>query len=163
MAILQTRTCLAAVLWMTVACSGQTYSPQIPSPTQPSAPVPPPAPAPPPSVRDIAIGEVVEDKIDESHPPCTTRNGWGVPCRHFRLTAPADGTLVALLTYDPYAVGVILMLRMEEADIYPTGAPWSPVVGRLRVASGQSYRLAVGLAGADESGGDKFTLTTAIE
>jgi hypothetical protein len=164
---MQTRTYSAPIVvlcvgWMTLACSDQTYSPRNPVPTQPSAPAPAPIPAPA-VVRDITLGEMVHDKVDETNTPCTTRYNWPVPCRQYRLTAPADGTLVAKLTWDPWRNGVILMLRVEEQDINPPGAPWSPVVARLKVIKGQSYRLAVGLAGQDWFGGDQFTLITEIE
>jgi hypothetical protein len=69
---------------------------------------------------------------------------------------------VATVTWDVDATGMLLMLRMGETDFPPTGRPWSPHVGRMKIVAGQQYRLAVGLAGTDWFGGP-FVLTTSIE
>ena len=158
---------LVAVLCTAFVAACDTPSrPQI-SPTEPSRAR---LPGPPESllIRDapataITLGQIVEDVINPSDPPCTiVQHPWPVPCRHFLVTAPASGTLVAKVTWDVDYTGMLLMLRMGETDFPPTGRPWSPHVGRMKTVAGQQYRVAVGLAGSDWFGGP-FVLTTSME
>jgi hypothetical protein len=132
--------------------------PSQPSPTSAAAP---PAPTTP-TVRDIGVGEVINDDIRGAWSACTSINGFPVQCLYYALTAPAAGTLTATLSWNPEVDGNLLLLRMEETDFPPVAAPWSPIVGQLRVVAGQRYRLEVGLAGTDLLGQGPFVLTTAI-
>jgi len=92
-----------------------------------------------------------------------TLDGFPVQCHYYALTAPADGTLTATLTWDPVATDNILLLRMEDTNFDPTAAPWSPVVGQLQVVAGRRYSLEVGLAGTGSDGTGPYVLTTTLK
>jgi hypothetical protein len=127
-----------------------------------------PAPTPtivehPSDVRAITAGEVVTEDIKIANQTCAVTGRWPVPCRFYELTAPASGTLVATLTWDPVATDNILMLKIDDTEFRPQASPWSPVTARVPVVSGQRYSLAVGLVGTGEAGEGPYTLTTKIE
>lgn len=141
------------------------------SPTQPTGLIVEVRTPPPPLqsfIRDveptaIALGQDVEDKISLTDPPCTiAHNRFLISCRNFLVTAPAAGTLVVTVTWDPNATDMILLIRMGDKDLKADAPPWSPLVARMKVAAGQSYRVAVGLAGTGLDGGP-FVLTTRME
>jgi hypothetical protein len=116
------------------------------SPTSPSEPLPPP----PPLVREITVGEKVEDRF------------WK-PEHRFALTAPRSGTLTISLSWNPYELGTLLKINVEGQEFLPRPPDWSPVVGKLRVEAGNRYEVIVGLAGADWIPNDPFVLTTSLE
>jgi len=155
--------CCAGIVM--AACNGDTVRPMPtqPSPTQPSPSAPAPPVIPPgPVVREIKLSEVVQDRIERHDVPCMQRGGWPVPCRLFLLTAPADGTVVAKLSWDVDYSGMILMLRIDDTEFPNAGPPWTPQAARFKIAAGKSYRVAVGLAGTDWFGGS-YVLTTSLE
>jgi len=78
------------------------------------------------------------------------------------VTASTAGTLVATVTWDVEYTGMILMLRIGQTDFGNPGRPYSPHVARVKVEAGESYPVAVGLAGTDWFGGS-FVLTSSIE
>jgi len=156
---------LAAVLCSGVIsatnCGGSNEAFHLPPHQTPIAQAP--APPPSPTVREISVGEVINDDIRTAFPPCTTLDGFPVQCHYYALTAPADGTLTATLTWDPVATDNILLLRMEDTNFDPTAAPWSPVVGQLQVVAGRRYSLEVGLAGTGSDGTGPYVLTTTLK
>ena len=157
---------IAAVV--AVACGGDSngfHLPVRPTPTPASAPAPPPPVivTQPTDVREIAVGEVVTGDINIAYQTCATNGPWPIPCRFYELTAPATGTPVATVTWDPVATDNLLLLKMEQTEIQPAPPAWSPVVGRLAVVSGHTYSLAVGLAGTGSGAGGPYTLTTKVE
>jgi hypothetical protein len=82
----------------------------------------------------------------------------------YQLTAPSNGTLVARLTWNPHATSRRLTLTLGDQS-FPTVSPdWSPVVGRLAVFAGQTYRVRVeeGLAFWDYDS-VRFALVTGME
>jgi len=155
---------VAAVI--AVACGGNGdgfHLPARPTPPVSEAPPPPVVVTQPTDVRAIAVGEVVTEDINIAHQTCATNGPWPIPCRFYELTAPATGTLVATVTWDPVATDNLLLLKMEQTVIQPAPPAWSPVMGRLAVVSGHNYSLAVGLAGTGSDAGGPYTLTTKIE
>lgn len=138
---------LCCVLTLTVA--GCDAGPDRPSPLPiPSVVVaPPPAPQPV-ATRVIAVGEEVTGTFTGlSHA--------------FELKAPASGTLVAQLAWAP--VTSLLALKLADRRFDPTPPDWSPIVGRMSVASGQSYSVIVEGLGTDEWFDDPFVLKTWME
>jgi len=155
---------LCTSFMLLAACDFGTRLPTHPTETGPVAPTPPPPFVPSSTIdRDITVGEVVTDTVTESQPACARIDGWWIPCRQYRLTATATGTLVVRLTWDPFHNGVLLMLRLDSHDLTGSAPPWSPIIGRLPVTAGQSYVIGVELAGQDWFGGDSFVLETAME
>jgi len=104
------------------------------------------------SARQIKVGEVVTGTL--------TAPGANAS---FDLTAPSDGTLVARLTWETQAGRLALTVADKYVQFYPDNL--SPLVGKLPVAAGQTYRLSV----ADGAPWDydrlflPFTLTTSVE
>jgi hypothetical protein len=83
----------------------------------------------------------------------------------YDLTATATGTLVLKLSWDPQADGARLMLTVDNSSFEASAPDWSPVVGRITVAAGQTYRIKIeeGASPWDYGFNDAFTLNTAIE
>jgi hypothetical protein len=99
----------------------------------------------------------------------------------YQLTAPSGGTLVTQLTFDPTGeAGVKLMLTIDEcampepsssrcrsdAQFLGSAPNWSPVVGRVAVSAGRTYRLIVedGVAPWDlNTNYQPFVMIAAIE
>ena len=81
----------------------------------------------------------------------------------YELTAPADGRLVASLSWDPWFNETLLTLRIGDTEYKPSGPSWSPVVGTWTVTAGQTYRLIVGAGGTGWAYQDAFVLTTRLE
>ena len=115
----------------------------IPEPS-PGTPLPPPAG----SVTPIALGQEVK----------ATFVGLNLA---FELTTPSNGTLVARLSWTPDVS--LLRLWLGTAEFRPVDPAWSPVVGRIPVAAGQTYRLIVSGGGTDWEYNDPFILTTVLE
>jgi hypothetical protein len=113
-------------------------------------------------VREIQLNEVVEEDIERAGIECMTRQGFTVPCRQYQLTAPAAGTLLVTLSWDPDYTGMALLLKIDEEQFGRGGPPWSPVAARVKVVAGRTYRLVVGLGGSDLLWGP-FQLTTTLE
>jgi hypothetical protein len=126
-----------------------------PAPIPPAAPPPapaPPAPTPPAPVTPvrIVVGETVSARfVGQS--------------LTYELTAPRDGTLVANLTWDPWWNESLLVLHLEETVFKPVPSQWSPVIGKLSVAAGRTYRLVVGPGGTGWWYDDPFVLVTFLE
>ncbi len=118
---------LCTSFMLLAACDFGTRLPTHPTETGPVAPAPPPPFVPSSTIdRDITVGEVVTDTVTESQPACARIDGWWIPCRQYRLTATATGTLVVRLTWDPFHNGVLLMLRLDSHDLTGSAPPWSP-------------------------------------
>jgi hypothetical protein len=111
-------------------------------------------------VREIQLNEVVEEDIERAGSECITRLGFKVPCREFQFTAPAAGTLLATLSWNPDSTGMSLLLTIDEQ--FTRGALQSPVEARVQVVAGKTYRLTVGVIGDSEWWGP-FRLTTSME
>jgi hypothetical protein len=111
----------------------------------------------------ISVGEEVRDAL-MLH--CSDKT--------FVLTAPSDGTFVVDLSWDPHKGP--LVLQLDTIEVAP---PWawpgrpdsSPIVGRLAVIAGRSYRVTVAdhpLSGAgcwdyDYDAVGAFVLRTSME
>jgi hypothetical protein len=144
-----------------VACEqGSSHSFRLPTST--TTPTGVPATATPPVIREIVVGETITGDGRYST-PCTTVNGFPIPCSYYGFTAPASGSFVATLTWDLNATGNILLLRIEATNFLAQPPAWSPVQGRLAVVAGQHYQFEVGLNGSDFPNEGPYTLTTAIE
>ena len=142
------------LLLTAAACDGGPDR-RVPLPATPTlipepAPTPSPSPPPPPVIRSIALGEEVKDVFLGSE-------------RIFELTAPASGVLVARLNWDVWYNGSLLVLGLGEAKFKGSPPAWAPVIGRLQVTSGQTYRLTVSEGGTDWFYDDPFVLTTSME
>jgi hypothetical protein len=99
--------------------------------------------------------------------------------RTYQLTAPSDGTLVTRLTFDSTVEnGAKLKLTIGEcatpqpntscpsAKSFQGSEPnWSPVVGRVAVSAGRTYRVIVeeGLSPWDYHFNQPFELIAAVE
>jgi hypothetical protein len=90
----------------------------------------------------------------------------------FEFTAPANGRLVAQLTWNIWATETILDLELLGDIAYtPTPPRWIPLIGTWNVRAGQNYRLAVRPSRSYNWSsfdyywgyGDPFVLTTAME
>lgn len=145
------------LVFLAAACSDHTI-PTAPTTSTPAQPYTPPPPPPPVvvSVRDVTLGERVEDRFGDA---TSIRPGE----HHFFVTMPNSGTLAVSLSWDPFELGTLLMLKLEDREFRPSGPSWSPVIGRLRVEAGKRYLIAVALAGADWIPDDPFVLTTVLE
>src|SRR2546425_261270 len=126
---------LLCLLVLASACAGGDTLPAgpspVPSPAHPSAPPPQSSTAP----QLISVGEEVKGTLTLH---CSEKL--------FELTAPSDGTLVAHLSWDPQQGPLVLQLATTEfagAWAWPVPRDWSPIVGKLPVAVGQSYRVRV--------------------
>jgi hypothetical protein len=139
--------CFAAL----IAACDESRGPRLRRLTQPSAPNPaPPLPAPPVVVPRISVGQEVTG----------TYRGAALV---YEFIAPADGRLVAQLSWDVGLNGSLLSIKIGDSEHRLTRPPWSPVVGAWFVMSGQTYRLIVDRYGADHGGDEPFVLTTQLE
>ncbi len=142
------------VLLIVVACDSRDERRFGPSqPTGVSEPAPNPTPVPPSSVNGvIQVGEDLK----------ATFSG---PWQFYELTAPSDGTLVLRLIWNP-ATNLKLMVAVGDMEFNPSPPGWSPVVGRVPVAAGQTYLLRIDQAFAPwdyDFSITPFVLTTALE
>ena len=123
--------------------------------TQPSGPPATPSPAPPPpnppEPRLLNVGDELEERIE-------TAAG-----RTYTFTAATSGTLVLEVSYDAFFWDVILEIQTGTIVSRPTASPWSPVVARLAVTSGQTYDLRVGIAGAGGPPTAEYKLKVSLE
>jgi hypothetical protein len=136
----------ASVLLATGACRD---SPRFLLPTAPVVPVPSP-PVPPSQVRVINVGEEVRDRYMGSY-------------LAFDVTVPSSGKLRAELMWDVQFNGSLLVLQVDGAEFKPSAPQWTPVIGRVPVVAGRTYRLMVKGGGTDWWYDDPFALKTAIE
>ena len=81
----------------------------------------------------------------------------------YRFTAPNSGTLVVEVSYDAFFWDVILEVTIGDIVSRPTAAPWSPVVARSPVTSGQTYNVSVGIRGAGGPPVVKYNLKVSME
>jgi hypothetical protein len=95
--------------------------------------VPPP---PPVTATPITLGQEVK----------STFAGSDVA---FELTVPSGGMLVARLTWDVWLHGSLLVLTVGDTQVKPVDPEWSPVIARIPVAAGQTYRLTITGGGTD--------------
>ena len=141
--------CLLSLLVLVAACEN-------PSPARlpvlsgvPTAPAPPPPPIVP-NPRTISVGEEVKGTF-EGHD------------LDFDITATRDGMLEATVVWDVGRNGSLLVLVLQGTEVKPVPPHWSPVSGKLRVVSGQAYRLRIKGGGTDWFYGDPYVLTTKID
>ena len=80
-----------------------------------------------------------------------------------RVNGPAAGTLVARVDWDVWFNGTLLVLEIDGTQFKPVPPDWAPVVGKVRVAAGQTCRLVISPGGSDWIYNDPFVLTTSIE
>jgi hypothetical protein len=83
--------------------------------------------------------------------------------RTYTFTAPRSGTLVLEVSYDAFFWDVILEIQAGTIVSRPTDAPWSPVVARLAVSSGETYNLRVRIAGAGGPPTAEYKLKVSLE
>ena len=81
----------------------------------------------------------------------------------YELTAPSSGTLVARVTYDPFLTGAFVILTIGSTDFRPAEPNFSPIVGRIPVVAGETYRLTISRGGTDHDYDVPFVLTTSLE
>jgi hypothetical protein len=150
---MMTRLTVLLLVTFAAACRGDPIL--APAPSSTPQQYTPPSPPTVSSVRDVMVGERVEDVFGDG---LTIHPGE----HHFFVTAPSSGTLVVTLSWNPLELGTLLMLKLDDRVYMPTRPGWSPVVGRLRVEAGKRYLIAVGLAGADWLPQDPFVLTSVL-
>jgi hypothetical protein len=134
--------------WPWAACDsrdGRTLTNPTPSPSQPTSPIPP-------GSRLINLGEEVRGTFV------------GTPL-HYALTAPASGTFVVRLSWDPHVSGARLMISIGDRQFPAVEPEFSPVVARLSVVARQTYSIQVdeGHAPWDYHFNDRFLLLTSME
>lgn len=102
-------------------------------------------------VRAIAVGEVVRGTLTEDE-----------RVHAFDLTSPADGTLVARLTWDSSDNGTWMWLALDQTE-FRSETVWNgPVVARWPVTAGRVVRVTIS-GGTDWLFDDPFVLTTELE
>ena len=148
-------------LWA-LACNEPASFP-FPSPTPQNSPtfsLPPTSPEPtPPITRTVSVGEVVSDRLASdcgSSAACAA-----VWQARFQLTAPTDGTLVVRVNWDPFYWDTYLKLRIGDRVV--SSMEGIPLVGRLRVAAGQTYVFDLGFEAVGSEPVTDFTMAIALE
>jgi hypothetical protein len=131
-------------------CNDRSYMPLRPSLPAPAGPAPPPTPVSP-LTPVITLGREVKDTFEGT-------------LLTYQLTAPSNGTLTARLSWNHETTSRRLTLTLGDVSFPAEGPDWSPVVGRLAVSAGQSYRVTIeeGFAFWDYDT-VPFVLITAIE
>jgi hypothetical protein len=123
----------------------------LPLPRLTTPPDPPGVPAPPPApVPQISLGQDVQGRFVGSR-------------LSYDLTVPSSGTLVARLTWDPFLTDSFLTLTIGSTEFRPAEPTWSPIVGRILVTTGDTYRLTIGRGGTGHDYDVPFVLTTSLE
>ena len=148
MARLTALLCLAGL----VAACDMGHSPRLPRPT-PVRPPPPATPDPPPEpvqATPISLGQEVQGRFVGSR-------------LTYELIVPSSGTLVARLTWDPFLTGSFLRLTIGSTEFRPAEPTFSPIVGRIPVTAGETYRLTISPGGTDHAYDESFVLTTSLE
>lgn len=128
------------------------FPPLRPSPPIVAAPGPPPA-LPEPAVRAVGVGEELAD----------TFTGTDL---FFEVVAPADGTLVGRLSWDPFRTESVLALILSDVRFAPDLYDWSrlsPIVGRVPVVAGGRYSIIVSRSATWSEYDDPFALKTWME
>jgi hypothetical protein len=127
-------TSLLVMLLTASACGSGTPAPTpVVPPVIPPAVTPTPRPTPPPpqTGRVIVVGDPIVDTLTEHGTE-----------RDYLLTAPADGTLIVRLTWEPHRG--LLEIRIANALCGATPPDWAPpIVGRIAVVKGQTYLLRI--------------------
>jgi hypothetical protein len=153
---------LLVVLTAVVIATACDSRPSLTFPTATSGPVPPaPTPTPPPtpginyqekgpiptSATTIAAGQVVAGAIESADPVCFPNWDSTGHCQQYEVTAPLDGSLVAILTWPPgpsrgiYSPELFLVAPDQSwiwaDEIFPNRR------GSAHVSKGDTYRLVV--------------------
>ena len=83
----------------------------------------------------------------------------------FDLRAPVSGTLVLRLTWHPRPFGARFLLSVGGTPFLASAPAWSPIVGRVAVFAGQTYRVRIeeGFAPWDYGFNDSFVLLATME
>lgn len=122
----------------------------------PTGPAMPPVPAPPTPAQGIGVPAEIRGTYTQYN------------TLTYEVTAPSNGTLVARLAWDPRLTGARLGLGIGDTAFHnsfylPSS---SPVVGRVEVQAGRTYRVSVQEVFAvwDYGGAsDPFVLTIFLE
>ena len=117
-------------------------------------------PAQSPVNGSVAIGQPISIAIGQS----VTGTFIGMPLTYV-VTAPSDGRLTIRLSWNPDNDGARLKLTLGDTSLAASPPEWSPVVGVVPVAVGNTYRITIdeGKAPWDYGFNDPFTLTTSLE
>ena len=143
---------LLVVLSVLVGCDSSTRENRVSGPT----------PQPPPLGPVNGVIQPVNGVIQVGEDLKGTFSG---PWLFYELTAPSDGTLVLRLSWNP-ATATKLMVAVGNMEFKASPPDWSPVVGRVPVAAGQTYLLKIDQAYAPwdyDFSITPFVLTTALE
>jgi hypothetical protein len=121
-------------------------------PTQPTPvitqPPPQPPPPPPPGARRIELGSEVREQLTVSSAPagCPATQHYSdyfMPCRHFEVVAPADGTLRVTLDWFPEPGAEAVALILAGGDHPRTNYGENPQVETHRVLAGATYGISI--------------------
>ena len=136
-----------------------------PSPVAPAPPEPTPPPSPPPlppGTQVVGLGEQVKDSVSAGAD------------KNYAITVPAEGTLIAHLTWIDRGGGFTLRLKINSSVVeWQCGefSPW-PVEGRAQVVAGQQVWIAISVGagcwdysriGPREATGYEFVMTTSMD
>ena len=144
---------LVLCLLTVVGCDIRT---SIPIPTKPSnqpepSPIPTTSPSPALVIPTVGVGDEVRGKFTGTD-------------LIFDVVAPADGQLVARLSWDVGLNGSLLTFKLEGRDwVRPEPPDFSPLIGRWNVVRGVTYHLVISGGGTDMWYQDQFVLTTRME
>lgn len=142
-------------LVLVAACDS--HGPIVPTAVTPRTPAAPGAgssgPSGPTSNPVIPSDTLVEGTVDGSYPDCFTNWDATGHCRQYNFVAAADGLVVATLTWAGPSRGVydpdVFLVAPDGAWEYADDA-WPEKHVRIRVRSGQTYRVVVMSYGATE-------------
>jgi hypothetical protein len=97
------------------------------------------------------VGDELEELID-------TEAG-----RTYSFTAPRTGTLVLEVSYDAFRWDAMLEIQVGTVVTRRMDSPWSPVVARIAVTSGQTYDVTVGIWAAGGPPWVEYKLKVSLE
>jgi hypothetical protein len=150
---------LALLIFSAAACEVTPLRLRLPTaPTAIYVP-PPPVAFAPPEFTLIEVGAVFHERVDNP-PECIDDLGW--PCRYFRLTAPASGTL-SVTTTSPRGTRGPGDLTVSEVD--RPGYTWAQSASSNEtrvtapVVAGRSYCITMWYVAA----GLEFELRTSLQ
>ena len=161
-------TALFVLLVITAACDSPRARVPVP-PTAASPVTPPSSPIPDPTLATTTLTIRRELSGTFIGNPLT-----------YEVAAPSGGTLVVRLSWDPAlqtsakflmvigecAVPTWFQFKCPSAVVFRSSGPdWSPLVGRLAIAPGQTYRVVVdvGVSPWDYGFNQRFTLMADLE
>ena len=161
-------TALLVLLVMTAACDSPSSVRVPPTAASPASTLAPPSsPTPPTLTTTLTIRKALSATFIGN--PLT-----------YEVAAPSGGTLVVRLSWDPtlqYSAKFLMVIgecavptwfqfKCPSAVVFRSSGPdWSPLVGRLAIAPGQTYRVVVdeGVSPWDYGFNQRFTLMADLE